>query len=405
MDFIQRLARAFLACGLALACIPALADYPATVTYYTYQNTASFQDSTAAGSCQKRISWLNGDPSWAGVDFTFISNTETSCVYQKSSNLPGYTTSENINKFYTCNGVVFAGTICPGDPPPPPCEAGCSGACGGYYKVYGTDYPPTGCIQGCKYSYGSGIQGSDGSYWVVQVGPKNGDTCTDPTPNSTSGTNTPEYDCFKQGMSAGTVNGTTVCVPAGTSGSTPTKTNEPNSSSTSSTSSTDSGGSTTINNTTNNSSTSTTFNGDGTVTQDTTSTTTNSDGSSSTKTETKTMPTSDFCRDNPKHAFCEGPENGQFGGSCAQGAASVNCEGDPILCAIAKEEFIANCKIFQDDPELQNKYMDAKMMTALIILRLWKTELSLIYRLPLMLLVLLLVLVFKIYLLVLMVQP
>lgn len=44
----------------------------------------------------------------------------------------------------------------------------------------------------------------------------------------------------------------------------------------------------------------------------------------------------------------DGEEESSFGGSCAGGFA---CEGDAIQCAIAKEQHIRNCKLFEPDDD------------------------------------------------------
>lgn len=49
-----------------------------------------------------------------------------------------------------------------------------------------------------------------------------------------------------------------------------------------------------------------------------------------------------FCKENPESPICK---KSNFGGSCA---ASFTCEGDAIQCAIAKEQHLRACKLFDD---------------------------------------------------------
>ena len=49
-------------------------------------------------------------------------------------------------------------------------------------------------------------------------------------------------------------------------------------------------------------------------------------------------------------------KQGSFSGSCA---ASFACDGDAIQCAIAKEQHIRNCKLF-DDPSDESRLYDAE---------------------------------------------
>lgn len=49
-----------------------------------------------------------------------------------------------------------------------------------------------------------------------------------------------------------------------------------------------------------------------------------------------------FCKENPESPICK---KSNFGGSCA---ASFTCEGDAIQCAIAKEQHVRACKLFDD---------------------------------------------------------
>jgi len=68
----------------------------------------------------------------------------------------------------------------------------------------------------------------------------------------------------------------------------------------------------------------------------------------------------DFCKANPVLALCK---NGSFGGSCT---SSFSCDGDAIQCAIAKEQHIRNCKLFEDGSSVEAQgYNTAKAVTGI----------------------------------------
>lgn len=60
-----------------------------------------------------------------------------------------------------------------------------------------------------------------------------------------------------------------------------------------------------------------------------------------------------FCKENPDLPICK---KSTFGGSCA---ANFACDGDAIQCAIAKEQHLRNCKMF-DDPSDESRLYDAE---------------------------------------------
>jgi len=118
----------------------------------------------------------------------------------------------------------------------------------------------------------------------------------------------------------------------------------------------------------NESETETTTDGSGNTTTTKTSSTTNGDGSVTTKTETTNCdaggtncttstteetsggdPLKSFCEENPKSKICTDLE-GSFGGSCASGFL---CEGDAIMCAIAREQHIRNCQFYAESTEAE----------------------------------------------------
>ncbi len=96
----------------------------------------------------------------------------------------------------------------------------------------------------------------------------------------------------------------------------------------------------------------TTCKGNTCTTEKTTTTTTNNNTSSS-STTTKTESKEDYCKANANAQQCKGEdeEKGKFGGSCSAG---FTCEGDPLQCAIAKDQHKRNCQMFDDKtPESQ----------------------------------------------------
>lgn len=78
------------------------------------------------------------------------------------------------------------------------------------------------------------------------------------------------------------------------------------------------------------------------TTKTTTTTTTNVNGvaTTTTGTTTKTESKGDYCKDNPNSEQCK---TGSFGGSCSAG---FKCDGDAVMCAVAKEMHQRNCALF-----------------------------------------------------------
>lgn len=150
----------------------------------------------------------------------------------------------------------------------------------------------------------------------------------------------------------GTVNGVEVCVPrqadngVETGGKDTTTTNDGT-------------------NTTKKENNSTTVCKDGkctTTTVTNTTVTNNASGNATTSSTTSSTTTSqgDFCSKNPKNAQCNGTgtsagtgsgdgegdkDPSEFGGACAAG---FTCKGDAIQCAIAREQHVRACKMFDD---------------------------------------------------------
>jgi len=166
-----------------------------------------------------------------------------------------------------------------------------------------------------------------------------------------------EADCVKRGMSLGTVNGVTTCLPRGTPGANPTE-----SEGETTTTRTEPDGSKTETRTR----TQVTTNTDGTITVvRTTETTTNKgEANEDTKTETEgtTGTRAEICAAMPELAACRSDGKGtgggasgdgdggggdaSFGGSCE---AQFTCEGDAVQCAIALEQHKRNCQMWESN--------------------------------------------------------
>lgn len=200
-----------------------------------------------------------------------------------------------------------------------------------------------------KYAY-DGVTISDG-YFDKPENKTSGFACT---PGSAETPKPPDKNPCPNGF-PGTVNGLTVC-----QAKVPNAGIEPGSSTTT----VDDG----TNTTTTRRETNTTCEA-GRCTTTTTTTTTitnNSTGTSTTTTgtNTTTQSQSDYCKATPTAKLCGGPglpndggpggggsggegeeEPGSFQGSCAGG---FQCAGDAVQCAIAREQHIRSCKLFDD---------------------------------------------------------
>lgn len=62
----------------------------------------------------------------------------------------------------------------------------------------------------------------------------------------------------------------------------------------------------------------------------------------------------DFCKQNPTLEICK---TGAFGGSCS---ANFKCDGDAVQCAMAREQHIRNCQIFEMKTDESNLYFKEK---------------------------------------------
>lgn len=306
----------------------AYADYPATKVYKADNLPSAWQITyqlNEEDACQKMEQGLAGD-------------TQTYYVYIPNNGSPntGYCASKfyvnnafaaqyNIFWYKKCgtqyqNWTVAPVGVCSGNPPTctapqvynpatgnceaPTCTEGCNGACDSYYKYPSTSYPSSGCIDGCSYKFGDGIQTSDNTSWVILVRNNTGQTCTNPTPTASSGENTPEYDCVQKAQTYGTVNGTVVCVPLGTPNTAPVVKYDSTTGTASSSSTNPDGSPATSTNTTTNTTTQTTYNTDGSVTTTNVTNITNGDGSTSTQETQQTQTKNDYCADNPASSIC-----------------------------------------------------------------------------------------------------
>lgn len=215
--------------------------------------------------------------------------------------------------------------------------------------VIGDDGSFPGCTRGCLGIVGgftSAFQ-SDGGEWVTQGTAKfTGSTCDPSVINDLNSDSDPEYEpednptltekpdeTCPNGFK-GTVNGVSVCLPPKASEGLLEKEEKDN--------------------------------GDGTKTEkqtkvkcenglcEITTTTITKDTASNTvvgnSSATTTVEQGRFCAQNPTAAACKN-ENGEegkgsFSGSCQAG---FTCDGDAVMCAIAKEQHTRACQLFKED--------------------------------------------------------
>lgn len=299
------------------------------------------------------------------------SNTYTSAVV---SRLSVNSCPENSTKIgsYTCTcnaGFHHQDGQCIGEPEPEPdpcemLESACAGSqnhsvnfqLGGKKTgvsfvcmnpvVIGDDGSFPGCTRGCLGIVGgftSAFQ-SDGGEWVTQGTAKfTGSTCDPSVINDLNSGSDPEYEpednpaltekpdeTCPNGFK-GTVNGVSVCLPPKASEGLLEKEEKDN--------------------------------GDGTKTEkqtkvkcenglcEITTTTITKDTASNTvvgnSSATTTVEQGRFCAQNPTAAACKNEEGGgSFSGSCQAG---FTCDGDAVMCAIAKEQHTRACQLFKED--------------------------------------------------------
>lgn len=279
--------------------------------------------------------------------------------------------SSEVSGSCVCNaGYIEDGNQCIPEPEKDPCElleSACAGSqnhrvnfqLGGKKTgvsfvcmnptAIGSDGSFPGCTRGCLGIVGgftSAFQ-SDGGDWVTQGTAKyTGSTCDPSVINDLNSDSDPEYEpednpsltekpdeTCPNGFK-GTVNGVSVCLPPKASEGLLEKEDKDN--------------------------------GDGTKTEkqtkvkcengvcEITTTTITKDTSSNTvvsnSSATTTVEQGRFCAQNPTAAACKN-ENGEegkgsFSGSCQAG---FTCDGDAVMCAIAKEQHTRACQLFKED--------------------------------------------------------
>lgn len=232
------------------------------------------------------------------------------------------------------------------------------------------------CVDGCQVYGTDRMKGPDGRWWVYGPFTESGGECEPPPSDDPPPPDTEPPNICKKGQCPGTVNGVEICVPCAETSDEPPKPKPPASgpppaqppggqNNTNTTTTPNPGGGTTTTTTSSNSSTNCT--GDKCTTTTTTTTTTTVKGpngevtsgpTSTTSTKTEDKPRSTFCAENPKSWMCTGPEASSYGGSCGGG---FQCKGDAIQCAIAREQAVRNCKMFEPQgTQEENSYASAK---------------------------------------------
>lgn len=201
------------------------------------------------------------------------------------------------------------------------------------------------CTGGCGYTPSSWKVGQDGQIWATWPFKSTGGFCP-----GDKRTDAPSVDSGEQNSKnpapvpcgtnqcPGTVNGATICVPCkGQQEKGP----ETSASSPSSGASGPSGSSTT-----------TECNG----TSCTTTTTTKDGNGNTTGVVQTTEKQESFCQQNPQSSLCK---QSSFGGACAATA----CEGDAVMCAIARDQYKRNCEWFEDPAAQELKTIGQAGMT------------------------------------------
>lgn len=255
------------------------------------------------------------------------------------------------------DGSLVVGGMCA----VPVCEAGQ----GGSAKVFTSSPPETFCSFGCTVRIGMCMRMSEDDP-LSCVTTTTGASCT-PTENDPGAGMPDEVEdetaasCMEQGKTVGEVNGVLVCVERGTPGGAETIDENTTSQETEV-----DGSVTKVDKTT-----TTITNIDGSVTVITTTVTTTGVGtpgeSTSTEIDAFTGTRTQVCADRPNLPVCrsggggggdgEGEDGGgEFAGSCASGFV---CEGDPIQCAIAKEQHVRACQLFEDETDESLVYANA----------------------------------------------
>lgn len=249
-----------------------------------------------------------------------------------------------------------------------PCVAGQRSSA----QVFTATAPETFCSFGCTVRIGMCIRLGDDAPLSCDT-TTTGASCV-PTEHDPGGGAPSEADgegaddameCIRKGMTYGSVDGVPMCLPRGTPGGAETEQTG------SSTQETDVDGSVTRKDTT----TTTVTNIDGSITITTITVTTTGVGTSNEETSTEvdvvTGTPSQICSAQPTLPVCtsgggggqgegdgegEGGE-GSWGGTCAAG---FTCDGDPVQCAIAREQHVRACQLFEEENDESLVYADAR---------------------------------------------
>lgn len=361
----------------------ALADYAKTYTrhrlHFNNQYYSDKQSACTAFVNAKRASYPGENIQQTSCSDTTVQAQGWSAGYQYYSS--------GITKYGSCNGVEseWGNGICTGScvapqtlqsdgtcavPPPPPCTEG---------KVVFDDYTEVnksnavGCLNGCEYyvpysepeldcDFASGGVGTC-KYLYHTVFKESGIECSGndalPPPVDPSPPTCEACKCMEKGGAWGTVNGINTCVPQGSPGAPPVTTPIPPQVKTETPPPTAENPNPTPVTTTTNSNVNVTItsnaNGDPVITTETT----NADGSKTTTSATKGQ----YCAANPNAELCGGDgvgKNNSYNGACnPDGTVNVQCDGDAIQCAIAKQSAELNCSL-QPKQEEVDAYTAAK---------------------------------------------
>jgi hypothetical protein len=214
-------------------------------------------------------------------------------------------------------------------------------AVGGTYSFTANVAAPGGtqfCSGGCSIEATTGGFRKDGSQWVgTFLGPFTASTtsCAEAAPVPAASTT-----ACPVGQVSGTVNGTTVCVPASVTAD-----------KSSSAASAPAGAASAPTAVSTPDGTEVAIPPGGSVTRETTcdaggctTTTRVRDGGGSLVGKyDDTKPKDTFCKENPETTICKATS---FSSTCAGAGATQACDGDAIQCAIAKDQLLRHCQLF-----------------------------------------------------------
>lgn len=327
LNIVRLLASALAAFMLGLLLAPmAYADYPATPRWIAY----SVYYSTPDPAC---LEYFNGTgrPDLLPHTTVYVNDDQYGCV---GNNANQYATA---TRSFTCPSGTLTGQTCSGDPP-----ATCTAGANSPFESGRTNALAV-CQGGCIVDVGSGAGDGATNKWTY-LGKQSGVTCA-AQPGTAAppvvGPSPPLPAPCATGTCSGTVNSVAVCLPCGAPGTQPgvqnkSATTNPDGSG----SKTSSGSQTNADGSTTNTGSTQTYGTDGLPTGNPTNTT--STGSKN----PSENPQAEYCKDNPTSPMCK---KGTFTGTCG---SSFVCDGDGVQCAIAKEQHIRNCKLFDETNDL-----------------------------------------------------